>query len=947
MSSLTTFVFTDLVGSVDLKRQMPGNTAEQRDKAYVELVLSPHRELIEESLTEYGGRVVSTAGDGHFLAFNDTVRASQWSIRVQQRHSETPILADSPDKTELSQRKQEGDQPENQPAENQVRVRIGLHVGAPQIDPADPNNYIGRAVDYAARLADHANAGQVLASRSVASLLEDAGLDEVRLHAHGRTSLRGIGEVELHEVIYSGRKPTDPRPPHEDPPKRDWTVLPATMGLTEYVASGSSGSNRSASKGLIPNRPAPNGPAPGGTSASIMTPLMRLGNYELLEQIGSGGMGNVYKARHTLFDRIRAVKVIKPELVAKGGESVVRRFYQEVKATGSLEHPNLVVAIDSSSPEDEHHYLVMEHLEGVSVDEIIAAVGPLPITDACEIVRQAALGLEHLNRGGLVHRDVKPSNLMLTLVDRAEDLSAATATTTKPGKQAVAKLLDLGLALLTENDQGRVTQFDQGGMGTGYYMSPEQWRTTSVDIRADIYSLGCTLHHLLCGHPPFADSDLRPEKAHEREPIPPIIRTDPVPAEVSALIRKMMAKDPADRPQQPIEVARALAPYAERHKLEALLADHLAGIHMRRHPAHETRLALQGPLDTRIKNYNTWTSGGTASKGSTLSPKSRWMATLSALVLALVAASVLAWLVVGQRDRLLESHRKNLESTAKNVATSVSQQIDRRLSTLTDLSKQPKLVAGLEAIDASDDPNDRSLWKPLEDWLLAIKSEKDVNFNSNSYFLTNKIGQQIARAPKNPKNLGRSYAYRDYFHGQLHDLDEELSEIPAPITVPHQSSVYRSSSDRTKLKVAFTVPVYNEAYDEVLGVLGMSVELGHFTALLKADGDMSQNPVEIVMVDTRPDYLGGTFGVDEPKQGLILYHRELQKTENTYRVGDKNLKRLMSKRQMGSKPMLSEYDDLFDRNQNRYWGAYAPVVIDKPGEKVATEWYIVAQEVKP
>ncbi len=938
MSSLTTFVFTDLVGSVDLKRQMPGNTAEQRDKAYVELVLSPHRELIEEALVEHGGRVVSTAGDGHFLAFHDTVRAAQWAIRVQQQHVEKPIGADSAekinptDKTELSEAKRKDQQQSENLTEKQVTVRIGLHVGAPQVDPADPNNFIGRAVDYAARLADHANAGQILASRSVASLLEDAGLDGVQLHAHGRTSLRGIGEVELHEVIYHGRKPVDPRKPRENQSKREWTVLPATMGLTEYVASGSSGSINTTA---------------GSTVASALAPLTRLGNYELLEPIGSGGMGNVYKARHTLFDRIRAVKVIKPDLVAKGGDSVVRRFYQEVKATGSLEHPNLVVAIDSSTPEDEHHYLVMEYLEGVSVDEIIAAVGPLPITDACEIVRQVALGLDHLYRGGLVHRDVKPSNLMLTLVDRQEDLSAPPTITTKRGKQAVAKLLDLGLALLTENDQGRVTRFDQGGMGTGYYMSPEQWRTTSVDIRADIYSLGCTLHHLLSGHPPFIDSDLRPEKAHEREPIPPIIRADPVPPAVMALIRKMMSKDPADRPQEPIEVARALAPYAERHKLEALLADHLAGIHMRRHPAHETRLALQGPLDTHIKNYKTWTASGHISKGSTLSPKSRWMATLSALVLALIATSVLAWLAIGQRERILDSHRKNLESTAKNVATSVAQQIDRRLSTLKDLSEDAQLVSGLEAIYANGNPKDRLLWRPLEDWLVATKSERDMNFDSDSYFLTTNQGIQIARAPKNPKNLGRSFAYRDYFHGLEHDLEENLSEIPPPITGPHQSAVYRSSSDPTKLKVAFTVPIYNAAYDQVLGVLGMSVELGHFTALINADKDLSQNPVEIIMVDTRPDYLGGTYGIDEPKQGLILYHRELQKTENTYRVSAPILESLLSKPRMGRNPMLGEYTDQFSRNRSQYWGAYAPINIERPGEKLATKWYIIAQEIKP
>src|SRR6185503_3671600 len=116
----------------------------------------------------------------------------------------------------------------------------------------------------------------------------------------------------------------------------------------------------------------------------------RLGNYELEERLGSGGMGDVFRARHTQFGRVRAVKVIKQQFVDSGHDEVIRRFYQEIKAVGALEHPNIVVAIDSSAPTDTVHYLVMEYINGVAADEFVARRGPMAVADACEVARQAA-----------------------------------------------------------------------------------------------------------------------------------------------------------------------------------------------------------------------------------------------------------------------------------------------------------------------------------------------------------------------------------------------------------------------------------------------------------------------------------------------------------------------------------------------------------------------------
>src|SRR4029079_1092446 len=146
------------------------------------------------------------------------------------------------------------------------------------------------------------------------------------------------------------------------------------------------------------------------------------------------------------------------------------------------------------------------------------------------------------------------------------------------GERAVVKILDLGLALLAEDGEDRLTRYDHQAMGTRMYMSPEQWKTTSVDIRADIYSLGCTLYHLLAGNPPFYDSDLRPEKAHEKASAPPIQSSaQPIPKPLWDVLRKMLEKRPEDRYPTPAEVSAALAPFAEGNNLAALVLSTQSG----------------------------------------------------------------------------------------------------------------------------------------------------------------------------------------------------------------------------------------------------------------------------------------------------------------------------------------------------------------------------------
>ena len=167
MAELRTFVFTDIVRSVELKREMPGHSDAERDQAFIARVLTPHRERIERELADYHGRVVSTAGDGHFLVFSDTISAARWAIGIQRSHRDEPIRT-SGDKS--------------------VSTRISIHLGIPQVDPRDPANFVGKPIDYASRLSDYATGGQILVSARIATAVE--GLADVE--SVGPLSLKGL-----------------------------------------------------------------------------------------------------------------------------------------------------------------------------------------------------------------------------------------------------------------------------------------------------------------------------------------------------------------------------------------------------------------------------------------------------------------------------------------------------------------------------------------------------------------------------------------------------------------------------------------------------------------------------------------------------------------------------------------------------------------------------------
>lgn len=270
-----------------------------------------------------------------------------------------------------------------------------------------------------------------------------------------------------------------------------------------------------------------------------------LGSYVLLERLGEGSMGQVFKARNWKLGRIVALKLIRKERLANS--NAIRRFEREVRAAAALSHPNIVHALDADQV-DGTHLLVMEYIEGTDLARLVQQNGPLPVAQACEYVRQVAFGLQHAYDRGMVHRDIKPANLLLTAAGKT------------------VKILDMGLARLDHQDAAddKSSLMTQEGVviGTPDYIAPEQaLESHTVDIRADLYSLGCTFYHLLTGRVPFPTGTLLQKlNKHQNQEAPAVeaLRPD-VPPRVAAVIRKLLAKKPEDRYQTPAEVAVAVA----------------------------------------------------------------------------------------------------------------------------------------------------------------------------------------------------------------------------------------------------------------------------------------------------------------------------------------------------------------------------------------------------
>ena len=282
------------------------------------------------------------------------------------------------------------------------------------------------------------------------------------------------------------------------------------------------------------------------------TNLLR--DYELIEMLGEGGMGTVYSAVHTKLDKSVAIKLLPAD--RRRNTAAISRFEREMKAIGKLHHSNIVQAYDAGEVAGKH-FLVMERVNGFDLSTLVKRLGKLPVPDACEAIRQAALGLQHAHEHELVHRDVKPSNIMVT-------------------HEGNIKILDLGLALFDEPvAEGHELTSTGQIMGTLDYMAPEQLGDShAIDLRADVYSLGATLYKLLTGRAPYADTKYNtPQKklmAIATKPVAPAggFRDD-VPAELAGVLDRMLAKNPDERFATAMDVAIALDQFCRRANLAA------------------------------------------------------------------------------------------------------------------------------------------------------------------------------------------------------------------------------------------------------------------------------------------------------------------------------------------------------------------------------------------
>ena len=291
-----------------------------------------------------------------------------------------------------------------------------------------------------------------------------------------------------------------------------------------------------------------------------------LGPYRILEELGRGGMGRVYRAVHERMERQVAIKVLSPQLMRSPKAQSL--FEREVRAISRLSHPNIVSAYDANVA-NGRHFLVLELVEGPNLSRFLRKNGPLNIDQALEYAKQAGFGLAHAHKRGLVHRDIKPGNLLISLEEKGGKMV--------PGP---VKISDFGLARLQDKasgnpDESSIASASHSVTGTPDYISPEQaYDVHQADIRSDIYSLGCTLYHCLTGNPPFEGNNIIEKlvkHASEAPPNPQLLRPE-IPDRVAALTARMMAKLPDQRFQTPDELC------AEIEQVQSLLNPEGSGI---------------------------------------------------------------------------------------------------------------------------------------------------------------------------------------------------------------------------------------------------------------------------------------------------------------------------------------------------------------------------------
>ena len=334
-----------------------------------------------------------------------------------------------------------------------------------------------------------------------------------------------------------------------------------------------------------------------------------VGRYVILDRLGAGAKGRVFKAQHRLMGRVVALKIIAPHIASRA--SSIARFHREMRMIGRLDHPNVIRAFDADQI-GELLYIVMEYVPGRSLDRVLEEQGPIPQALAVDYTAQAARGLAHAHERGIVHRDIKPSNLFLS-------------------DEGHVKVLDLGLSALMEADTEASFATAAGFVvGTLHYMSPEQSAGIDVDVRSDLFSLGCTMYYLLSGRVPFPGDTVAECLARRLrgEPVPITDLNSRLSPRLVQLLEKLLARRPEDRFQTAAEAApggsEALAhgeePASRPDREPALAAGHRRIGRPRPSPSpggvgSKTQSPSSPPRDTSSPAFNSWSGAASILSG--------------------------------------------------------------------------------------------------------------------------------------------------------------------------------------------------------------------------------------------------------------------------------------------------------------------------------------------
>ncbi len=506
-SGTVTFLFTDIEGSTTMWEDYPDQMQE---------ALARHDQIIRGAIEARGGYVFKMIGDACCAAFGNAREALEATLAAQRAlfaedwHEGTPI-----------------------------RVRMALHTGVPEEKDGD---YFGPPVNRVARLLSAGHGGQILLSAVTYGLVRD-----VLRHMEPGAELRDLGEYRLRDLRYTERisQLIVPDLPSDFPPPKGELISGGSVPDNRQAPPATGSQERRSTPPFTPPRPQEDITTPqegekGEEHAAGVAPPAPLppreDRYVRKRTIGSGGMAEVYLAHDEVLDRDVALKVLRSQYA--DDERLVERFRREARNAASLSHPNIVAVHDRGETEDGAYYIVMEYMPGGTLKDRIEKEGPLPPAVATTLGLQIARALEAAHRRGIIHRDIKPQNVLLT-------------------EEGEAKVADFGIARAASS--ATVTKTGSV-MGTAHYLSPEQVLGQPASPKSDLYSLGVVLYEMLTGELPYdAETSMGIAMKHVSGELRPPKEVNPnVPEGINAIAMRLLARDPEERYGSAAEVVEAL-----------------------------------------------------------------------------------------------------------------------------------------------------------------------------------------------------------------------------------------------------------------------------------------------------------------------------------------------------------------------------------------------------